>query len=248
MPNPDHVDHLPIQLDTRNNRVFSPPGIGFCSTVHFQVRIGLLRLGNVRTVVPFNAITLDGGMSEIDLLAKLWRPGGTLLEWEIKPQGQIQGQTQWVTMQEYEDRASHPLVGLPPLVELRLAMVGTPHLAPMIVLDSVASALCGRNRGDMVAISQDFDFGVSSTSLVMEVNVDGWIPAEHTFTPKVVVGVSDYGADTVTEYVDDNTGERRRFVATFTVPATSSARMKIEMTASNVVEVPFGEDAFLAAL
>lgn len=208
-------------------------------------RILAARFHNVRTVVPFNNLTLENGMTDLEFVQKCWVPGGTALEWEIKPSGAAD----WSTLEEHPDVATHPLVGLPSLVELRLVMVGTPDLAPMIVLDSSLRCRMGRHRGDMVAVSKNFEFGISSTSIVSQFTLDAFNPDDHTFTPGIIVGSTTITPDATEVWIDPDDPARRRFTSFYELgTAATGARMRPAMTASNVVEVPFIEDCFIAAL
>src|SRR5690606_5212035 len=159
-------------------------------------------------------------------------PGGTAMEWEIKPSGAAT----WSTLEEHPDIDTHPLVGLPALVELRLVMVGTPDLAPMIVLDSTLRGRMGRHRGDMVAVSQEFQFGVSSSTVVTQFTLDAFNPEEHTFTPAIIVDGNTISPDATEIWIDPDDPVRRRFTSFYELAAPATgARMRPAATASNVV-------------
>ncbi len=211
----------------------------------FAFRILGARFRDVRTVIPFAALTLENGMTDIEFVMPCWQPGGTALEWEIKPSGAAG----WSTLEEHPDLDTHPLVGLPALVELRLVMVGTPDLAPMIVLNPDLQAKTGRHRGDMVVVSDAIDFGVSTSTIVTQFTLDAFNPAEHTFTPTIIVGGATVTPSATEIWIDPEDPARRRFTSFYELgaPATA-ARMRPTATASNVVEVPFIEDCFIAAL
>jgi len=215
------------------------------ATSDFAFRLRAARYRDVRTVVPFQPLTLENGMTDIEMLMKAWQPGGTVLEWEIKPSGAAQ----WMTLEEHPDVGTHPLVGLPALVELRLVMLGTPDLAPMVVLDNKLQATTGRHRGDMVAVSGDFAFGVSTQTIVTQFTWDAFNPDEHDFSPSIIVGGVVMEPDATEIWIDPDEPKRRRFTSTYELlaPATS-ARMRPACTVENVVEVPFIEDCFIAAL
>lgn len=208
-------------------------------------RILAARFRDVRTVVPFNPLTLENGMTNLEFVMPCWAPGGTALEWEIKPSGA----STWSTLEEHPELATHPLVGLPALVELRLVMVGTPDLAPMIVLNSALRGRTGRHRGNMVAVSKSIAFGVSTSTIVTQFTLDAFNPAEHTFAPTILVGANVVTPDATEIWIDPDEPKRRRFTSFYELGApVSAARMRPTATASNVVEVPFIEDCFIAAL
>jgi len=181
--------------------------------------------------------------TEIDLLYRGWEPGGTKLQWEIKPAGQ----TEWRALED-GDPASNALVGLPASVEIHLVMVGTQDLAPMIQTDAWCRWTASRNRGDMKAISEEFDFGLSTTTIQTLVRVDQFDPEHHTFDPLIVVAGVEVEPDVTEIRIDPDKPERRGFLSTYTVASTSAARMAFESTTDNPVIVPFVQDAFIAAL
>ena len=193
--------------------------------------------------MPFNPVALLGGMTELDLLYSGWEPGGTKLQWEIKPAGQ----SEWRLLED-GNPAANALVGLPASTEIRLVMVGTQDLAPMIQVDAWCRWTASRNRGDMKAISEAFDFGLSTTTIQTLYTVDQFDPAHHTFTPLIMVAGVEVEPDATEIRIDPDRPERRRYLSTYTVAATSSARMVFASTTDNPVIVPFMQDAFIAAL
>jgi hypothetical protein len=210
----------------------------------FNFKVYTPRFRDVRTVIPLAPITLENGMTDIDLTYKSWVPGGTALQFEIKPSDA----DNWVPLRE-EALGTHPLVGLPAMVELRAVMIGTPDLAPMIVMDQFATVTTARNAGTMVAVSTEIEFGVSTTAIVTEFTLDAFDAADHTAAPKIMVAGATIAPDTTQITVDPNKPDRRRVTSTYALgAAATSARMRIEMSAANVVAVPFVQDCFIAAL
>lgn len=213
-------------------------------TADFAFRVNGARFRQPRSVISFDPVTLTGGMTDIEMVMKAWAPGGTALEWEYKPTGQ----PDWYTIEDDYPGGGHPLNGLPALCELRLVMLGTGDLAPMVVTDTKLKCLVGRNRGDMRAVSDPVAFGLSTTSIVTQYLVDAFDAGLHTFTPEIIVGATTYAADATTITIDPDDPSRRFIESTFTVPATTSARMAPEMTTSNVVTVPFINNAAIIAI
>ncbi len=148
-------------------------------------RLNAAQYKSPRTVIPCTALNLADGMTTIDMLYAGWVPGGCALSWEIRPVGT----TQWIEIDD-GDPTTNPLVGLPASVELRMVMLGTTDLQPMIQLDTKAISRVSRNRPNMVAVSQNFAFGISSSSLVTQFTVDNFDAAHHTFSPAIMVGAS----------------------------------------------------------
>ncbi|BAP94474.1 hypothetical protein [Aurantimonas phage AmM-1] len=207
-------------------------------------RLNAARYRSPRSVVPMRALTLADGMTEIDLLFAGWVPGGTELAWEIRPAGT----DQWIELDD-GDPAENPLVGLPASVELRMVMIGTADLSPMIQLDALAQSRVSRNRSTMVAPSEDVAFGISSDSLVTQFTVDAFDAERHTFTPSILVAGAVVAPTSTEIILDLQRPTRRTYLSTYALGATTtSARMKPSATTDNVVTVPFIQDAFIAAL
>lgn len=213
-------------------------------TADFAFRVNGARFRQPRAVIAFDPVTLAGGMTDIEMVMKAWAPGGTALEWEVKPTGQ----PDWFPIEDDYPGGGHPLNGLPALCELRLVMLGTADLAPMLVVDNKLKCLVGRNRGDMRAVSAPIAFGLSTTEIVTQYLVDAFDPAIHVFTPKIIVASTTYTATATTVTVDPDDASRRFIESTFAVPATTSARMAPEMTTSNAVTVPFINNAAIIAI
>ncbi|RRN67648.1 hypothetical protein [Agrobacterium deltaense] len=212
--------------------------------IDFCFRVRGARFHSPRTVVPMQALNLADGMTQIDMLFPGWVPGGTALVWEIRPAGAAG----WVELDD-GDPATNPLVGLPASVELRLVMVGTADLQPMIQLDAAAVSRVARNRTDMKAVTKAFDFGISTSAIVTQYTLDSFDPAHHTFTPRIMVGTNVITPGTTVVTIDPNNPARRTFLSTYSLgAATQSARMRIAANTDNPVTVPFLQDAFISAL
>ncbi|TRL35492.1 hypothetical protein [Rhizobium straminoryzae] len=207
-------------------------------------RINGARYRSPRTVVPMQALTLADGMTQIDLLFAGWVPGGCQLGFEIRPAGS----STWTELDD-GDPTRNPLVGLPASVELRMVMLGTADLQPMIQLDDKAVSRVARNRNSMVGVSAEFAFGISTSSIVTQFTVDAFDAARHTFSPRIMVGGAVITPSTTVVTVDPAAPARRTYVSTYALgAATGSARMRVQASTNNVVSVPFLQDAFIAAL
>ncbi|PVE56299.1 hypothetical protein [Rhizobium rhizogenes] len=212
--------------------------------IDFCFRVNAARFRSPRTVIPMHALTQQNGMTEIDMLFAGWAPAGCALAFEIRPAGQ----TAWTELDD-GDPALNPLVGLPASVELRMVMMGTADLQPMIQLDAKAISRVSRNRGDMKGVSKEFDFGISTSAIVTQFTVDRFDPARHTFSPAIMVGNNVIAPTTTTVTIDPNEPKRRTFLSTYSLgAATQKARLRPAATTNNVVSVPFVQDAYIAAL
>lgn len=207
-------------------------------------RVNGARYRSPRTVIPMQALNLADGMTQIDMLFPGWVPGGTALVWEIRPTGTAN----WVELDD-GDPTNNPLKGLPASVELRLVMVGTADLQPMIQLDTSAVSRVARNRKDMKAVSKAFDFGIMTKSVVTQYTLDAFDPARHQFTPRIMVGNDVIAPGTTEVTIDPNNPARRTFLSTYSLAATTkSARMHFAANTDNPVTVPFLQDGFISAL
>ncbi|KRA05371.1 hypothetical protein ASD74_02425 [Rhizobium sp. Root564] len=212
--------------------------------IDFCFRVNAARFRSPRTVIPMHALTLQNGMTEIDMLFAGWVPPGCALVFEIRPAGH----TVWTELDD-GDPAANPLVGLPASVELRMVMMGTVDLQPMIQLDAKAISRVSRNRTDMKGVSKEFDFGISTSAIITQFTVDRFDPDAHTFSPAIRVGNSVIQPTTTTVTVDPNEPKRRTFLSTYALgAATTKARLRPAATTNNAVSVPFVQDVFIAAL
>jgi hypothetical protein len=190
------------------------------------------------------ALNLADGMTQIDMLFAGWVPGGCALGWEIRPSGS----TVWTELDD-GDPATNPLVGLPASVELRMVMMGTADLQPMIQLDEKAISRVARNRNTMRAVTKSFPFGFATTHIQTQYTLDAFDADRHTFTPAIMVGNAVVNPDTTEIIVDAQVPTRRTYLSTYTLgAAANAARMRPAATTNNVVSVPFVQDAFIAAL
>lgn len=213
----------------------------------FAFRLHCAAFAAARTTIEFQPLTLDDGMTEIRLLHAGWEAAGTSLVWEIKVPSIPDAV--WRPLALDNADGADDLNGLPALVQLRAVFMGTKDLQPALVLDAYARGMTFRYRGDFVAISEVLDFGVSTTTIQTESVIDNFTAAKHTADPKLVVGATIYtpSVSTVTDEASDN-GVRRRILATFTVPATATARYRLDMTTTETTDVPFLQSRAVYAL
>lgn len=197
-----------------------------------------------RTVIEFQPLTLENGMTEIRLLTAGWAPGGTALQWEISPSDSDMWQP--LTLDATNSGA---LDGLPALVRLRAVFVGTTDLQPALVLDSKARGMTFRPRADMVAIAQPRDLGITSETIQVEAVLDVFYPALHTAAIKLIANNVTHDPDAVVVTPDISNPEKRRILATFEIAGgTSSAAPRLDMTSTSLTRQPFGENIALYAL
>ncbi len=207
-------------------------------------RLNAARYHSPRTVIPMQALNLADGMTQIDMLFAGWVPGGCQLGWEIRPSGS----NVWTELDD-GDPTTNPLVGLPASVELRMVIMGTADLQPMIQLDQKAISRVARNRSTMRAVTKSFPFGFATTSIQTQFTLDSFDSDRHTFTPAIMVGNTVVNPNTTEITVDPQRPSRRTYLSTYTLGAgANAARMRPAATTNNVASVPFVQDAFIAAL
>ncbi|WAJ26851.1 hypothetical protein [Antarcticirhabdus aurantiaca] len=212
------------------------------TTEDFAFVVNGARFQQTRTVVQMNAITLDGGMTEIEMIYRGFEPAATKLVWEV----QAQGDTEWVPL---DARLDNPLASLPPLVNLRAVFLGTEDLAPAIDLNTFARCIAGRMRPDMRAITKLIAFGFATNKAQVVLNMDAFDPARNTAEPRLVLANGTaVTADAIKAERDPVKTSRTKFTADFTLPAgTTGARVRIDSTTNSVIHVPFGQDVQLNA-
>ena len=212
-------------------------------TSDFAFHLNAAQFATTRSVVNFSPISVAGGMTEIRLLYGGWAPAGTQLVWEILPYGS----TTWQMLVPLG--TSNPLIGLPPLVQLRCTFIGTTDLMPAVVLDTNARTWGGRMQGVMSAPSLQQPFGYSSSSITVVTTVDNFNPSLNTFTNKLLLASGAILTPSVTSIAIDPTDSARyTFTSTF-APSTPQASAAVMPTAttSNVVSVPFVQDILMFA-
>ncbi|MDX6806310.1 hypothetical protein [Terrihabitans rhizophilus] len=210
----------------------------------FNFRLNAARFANTRTVVNFQPVTLENGMTELMLLYANWRPDGTAIEWEIRTVDELP----WSFLDVAEDG---PLASLPSLVQLRCTMLATPDLAPMIVMDAFAVSRTARPAPELRAVSEAINLGLTTTTIQTLTTIDDFDPAVQGFSPRIMAGASQtlIAPDVSTTIIDQDRPERREVLSTYTVPAgTSVVRNAPGLTTTNIVLTAFLENTALFAL
>jgi hypothetical protein len=80
-----------------------------------------------QVAIQLNALNLDGGIRDVDVLAPAIVPDSTQLIWEVKPQGS----TTWIPLDQANLSAFD---ATPPLALFQARMVGTQDVAPGVML------------------------------------------------------------------------------------------------------------------
>lgn len=213
-------------------------------TEDFQFRLNAAKFETTRLAVEFAPLTLSGGMTEFRFTFAGWEPGGTRLPWEYAPQ--VTGQPDvWYP---FSTDDNSPLKDVPETCRIRAVFEGTTDLMPSIQLDSTARHRAFKRGASLVAVSEEHDFGLSTTTIITETVLDDYDPLIHTVTPELIVGSTTYTADTVTEIDDDYPEpERLKLRASFTVPSTTAARYRLEVASTSIIDQCFAESVAMFA-
>lgn len=208
----------------------------------FAFRVNAAKFAQNRSVVEFQPLSLENGMTEFRLTYPGWHPDGTSLVWEIQPSGD----TEWYVL---VPMVTNPLNGLPSLVRLRATFIGTSDLMPSIELSVKARSLTGRCRADFLSIAVEAPFGFSTAEVVVETVVDNFYSAHHTIVNKFVSGGVVYTAAATTIQQDLDKPQRRVVTSSFSIPATvNGGAPRCEMTTDAVTLVPFIQNQAMYAI
>lgn len=210
----------------------------------FAMRLYGAKFSATRTVVEMQAATLENGITDLKFLHAGWAPGGTALTWEIKPSDA----SGWLPVTVDDATDTTWLNGLPALVQVRGVFTGTTDLQPAIVMDAAARIVTYRPRADMQAMSVNHDFGLTATTIQLDTVIDEWDGAKHTASPKLVVGATIHTPAATVVTPDLINPKKRLISASFTVPSTSSARARFDMTTTEVTDLPFIDNIAMYAL
>lgn len=217
----------------------------------FNFRLNGCRFDNTRTVVNFKPMSLADGMTQFSLLYPNWEPEGTAIAVEFQPVFGGEDMPWSPLAPTGVNLDDNPLVGLPSLVNLRVTMLATPDLAPMIELSADAVYEAARVRNEFRAVSRRIVLGLTTTTIQTLTVLDDFDPAVHAFTPRIMVndGPALIAPDVSTTTVDPDRPTRRTVVSTYTVPAGTGVVRNVPGGATtNIANVFFVQNTSLFAL
>lgn len=172
------------------------------------------QFASTRTEVMLQALALAGGMTDINLVAPHVIPKGCEFHYEIQPSGA----GAWYKLGDPAMRLSAG----PNLVNLRAVFTGTSDLSAAFVLTNNAVTVSRPNTTS--TWWSGAKACASTTSIALSALVSAWDAANHTLTPKIVIGGTEYAAS-VTTSADEDGAKRIKY--TFTVPATTTYKIKL---------------------
>lgn len=210
----------------------------------FWFRVNAAQFSQTRVVLEMVPLTLEGGMTQIQLLYEAWAPEGTQLVWEVR----TPTVDEWLPIQGETPDLPNPLVGLPSLCQFRCTMVGTRDLAPGLSLKTTTRARAMRPGANAVAVTKPLLFGFASNSMTAEIVVDAFNPDWHNCDPELIIDGATVTPTTVSIEQDVQKGSRWIVRAQFTLGvATNTARLRIKMDTTTTQRIPFVENASLYA-
>lgn len=195
-------------------------------TKDMMLTLNFAQFANARVVIALQPLQLDGGIANIDINAESIIPGATDLVFEVEIN------SAWRPLTEVDVTA---LIGLPPLIPLRAVFLGTSDIMPALkLLGSVVKVW--RPRTTFKHIS-DNCIRVSTTSIKVQLKLEGWNAANHTVACTLLTGVSFATVETAdvteTQVIDDYTT-----IKTYTFnlgAAISNFKIQIDGTTSTAL-------------
>jgi hypothetical protein len=171
-----------------------------------------------RTVVTLGAVSLAGGLTDLDITAQQTVPQGTSLTYQF----QINGK--WYDLGD----STAPLTSAPQLIPLRVVMLGTSDLAPAWTANPTGVTV-SRPATAFSHWSELRTLSAPSSSIVVQVVVANYNAAVHTLSCSLLSG-----GTTITPSLTSNAlepdGLGRRFKFTFTPSAITTYSINIQGT------------------
>lgn len=154
------------------------------------------RFRQSRAVLELGAVTLAGGIADLDILAQAVVPGATDLTYFV----QIGGQ--WFPLADVESSALAQGGVMQNLLPLRAVMTGTPDVMPMLTLTG-SQLRVSRPKLTFAYVSAIRNLpGAGSTQIRATFRLEAFQSAHHTFTPKLLTGAG-YATETAPSSTSD---------------------------------------------
>jgi len=156
---------------------YSTDGAYFAGDLTKDMMFGLrfARFANSRVVVDMQPLNLDGGISDIDILAGMIVPEATGLTF------QVQVNSAWRPLSSISKDA---LVGLPPLLPLQVVFQGTPDIHAGIRLAD-SQVMVSRPRTTLKHISTNRLLPAATQTIRVIMTLAAWNPQRHTWTQTI---------------------------------------------------------------
>jgi hypothetical protein len=165
-------------------------GVNFSDpTRHLMFDLRFATFTRSQVAIDLAALSLSGGIASIDILADTIAPAGTDLRYEIQVAGA------WSALDEMD---ASVLAGLPPLVPMRVVMVGSQDLMPGLKL-SGSRLRVSRPKTSFKNISTPATLPTASTKITVKTKLRDFDPAHHTYTATILRGATVETADITTD-------------------------------------------------
>lgn len=166
---------------------------------------------NSRVVVDLQPLNLDGGITDIDILAGMITPDATSITFELQVNGA------WRPVAE---TSRDLLVGLPPLLPLRAVFQGTPDIhAGIRLLDSQVKVSRPSTALNHIATPRLLPLATQTVRIVLQLG--NWTEARHTCSVQLKTAGGRINASLVEDQPLDGVKRIQR-MARFALPAAIS--------------------------
>lgn len=137
------------------------------------------RFNKTRTVVDLKAMSLSGGITDIDLQAEMVIPSSCDLTYQIQVAGV------WHSLQEVEE-GNTPLYNLPPLLPFRAVFTGTTDVQPAIALDGSILEY-SRPRTTFKHISTEYILDAPTQSFKVIATLENYFETNHDLECAILI-------------------------------------------------------------
>lgn len=215
------------QAYTQGTLFYSTDGAYFQGDLTKDVMFNLwgAKFSQNRTVVELAAMSLSGGITDIDLLADMIVPGSCDLTFEFQYNGV------WYSM---TDAKSTPLIGLPPLLPFRAVFNGAATVQPGIKF-STSRLRYTRPRLTLLHRSEQITLAAATQSLKVKLRLEGFDDTPHDCTcviHDITNAANDIAPATTVDEVVDNGDIIRTFTWTAAQLTVAMQDFVIEINAS----------------
>lgn len=208
-------------------------------TQDMMFRLYAAKFDHPRIEVKLDALSLSGGITDIDILAPMTVPEGTSVRFEVMPSG-----GSWTPLDEVIS-GNTVLYGLPPLLEFRVVMLGTTDIMPGIGLTG-SEVRISRPRTTFKHISTSILPAAPTQSIRVIVQMANYYEANHDLTATIDDVTNSSNGIAPSSVVDEDLGAvddanhrriRRTFEWTATeLSATSEFKINLDGTTSSALD------------
>lgn len=191
------------------------------------------KFNKIRTVVDLEAMSLSGGITDIDILAPMVLPESCSLSFEVQVSGV------WQRLEEVQS-GNTVLYGLPPLLPFRAVFTGTNDVQPGInMLESVL--MYSRPRTTFKHISSEYTLASSTQDFKVVAIIENYYETNHDLACTILIDGtgSEVAAASVSDVeldppVDARSVNHKRIKRTWTWTATeiTSAMSSVKIVAN----------------